>query len=93
MLAPCSSALPAHAQAVETFEAASAGNRAGRFFLRTYCVHPRHLQGTSPLRAGNPLFFLKEFPHGPFPHQIHDAFAGRRPCAPQRAIVQVPRVR
>ncbi len=73
-------------QAVETFEAASTGNRAGRFFLRTYRVHPRHPQGTSPLRAGNPLLFLKEFPHGPFPHQIHDAFAGRRPCRNVRSF-------
>ncbi len=30
---------------------------------------------------------------GPFPHQIDDAFACRRPCAAQRAVVQVPRVR
>ena len=62
-------------------------------FLPTDLPRP----STPPTRdlslAGNPLFFLKEFPHGSFPHQIHDAFAGRRPCAPQRAVVQVPRVR
>ena len=51
-----------HAQAVETFEAASTGNRAGRFFLRTYRVRPRHPQGTSPLRAGIPCFSSRSFP-------------------------------
>lgn len=45
------------------------------------------------LAGGNPLFLPQGDSHGPFPHQIHDAFASRRPRAPQRAVVQVPRVR
>jgi hypothetical protein len=57
---------------------------------RTASIHP---QGVSPLRAGNPLFLPQGDSHGPLPHQDPDAFACRRPCAPQRAVVQVPRVR
>ena len=61
--------------------AASTGNRAGRFFLRTYRVHPRHHKGPLPCGRGIPVFPRGVSPWT-VPHQIHDAFAGRRPCAP-----------
>ena len=57
-------------------------------FLRTYRVHHATHKGTSPLRAGNPLLFLKGVSHGPFPSSVQRCtFAGRRPCAPATCVV------
>ena len=63
-------------------------------FLSTGAPRPSTPPPRDPSLAGGESLVLSQGDsHGPFLHQVPDAFARRRPRASQRAVVQVPRVR